>query len=487
MNLVTEKWGIFELELKGPSNGNPFTDVTLSGEFSFGNKSVKANGFYDGSGIYKIRFMPDKVGEWTYEVKSENSELNGLKGVFSCIEPSKDNHGRVVVKNTFHFSFEDGTPYYPIGTTCYAWTHQNNGLEEQTLATLSKSPFNKMRMCVFPKYYDYNKTEPELFPFEGSLENGWDYTRFNPEFFRHLENRIQDLMKLGIEADLILFHAYDKWGFSKMEAEVDDRYLKYIVARLASYRNIWWSLANEYDLLINMTKSKTVEDFERYADIIVKNDPYGHLTSIHNCFAFYDHSRPWITHCSIQRQDVYKTAEFTNEWREQYKKPIVIDECAYEGNINHGWGNITGEELVRRFWEGAVRGGYVGHGETYINPEEILWWSKGGVLCGKSPDRIQFLRDLIEEGPEEGISPISFGMYGWDLPCGGVPEKYYLFYFGFNQPTFRTFNMPEGLQFKVEVIDTWDMTINELPGTYTGAFRIELLGKQYMAIRMKKA
>ena len=38
-------------------------------------------------------------------------------------------------------------------------------------------------------------------------------------------------MELGIEADLILFHSYDRWGFSEMDAETDDRYLQYVVAR----------------------------------------------------------------------------------------------------------------------------------------------------------------------------------------------------------------------------------------------------------------
>jgi len=52
------------------------------------------------------------------------------------------------------------------------------------------------------------------------------------------------------------------------------------------------------------------------ADVIRGNDHVGHLTSIHNCFGFYDHARPWITHCSIQRTDVYRTAENTGEWRE---------------------------------------------------------------------------------------------------------------------------------------------------------------------------
>jgi hypothetical protein len=92
-----------------------------------------------------------------------------------------------------------------------------------------------------------------------------------------------------------------------------------------------------------------------------------HLRSIHNCGPFYDHTRQWITHCSIQRQDMHKTSEFTEDWRQRLGKPIVLDEIAYEGNINHCWGNISGEELTRRFWETTVRGGYAGHGETYMN------------------------------------------------------------------------------------------------------------------------
>jgi len=285
-------------------------------------------------------------------------------------------------------------------------------------------------------------------------------------------------MELGIEADLILFHPYDRWGFSKMDPETDERYLKYIVTRLSAFRNVWWSLANEYDLM-----NKAIKDWEKFAGIISRYDPYCHLRSIHNCFHFYDHTRPWITHCSIQRVDVYKTTELVNEWRERYRKPVIVDECAYEGNINHGWGNITGEELVRRFWEGVLRGGYVTHGETYMDPKEILWWSKGGWLHGSSPPRIAFLRKIVEEGPGKGLTYVPLE---WDSVCGGVPNEYYIFYFGFFRPSFRIFRMPKGMQFKVDVIDTWNMTINELPGTFEGDFRIELPGRSYIAVRMRK-
>jgi hypothetical protein len=145
-------------------------------------------------------------------------------------------------------------------------------------------------MCVFPKYYDFNRADPPLDPFEKAGEDR-DFSRFNPVFFRHFESCIAALGELCIEADLILFHPYDKWGFADMGAATDDRYLRYIVARLAAYRNVWWSLANEYDLM----KSKTLADWDRFFRIIQENDPYGHLRSVHNCGsdAFYDHAKPW--------------------------------------------------------------------------------------------------------------------------------------------------------------------------------------------------
>jgi hypothetical protein len=251
-----EQWGLFEVSLRGPADGNPFLDVKLSAEFRFKNRIVKPDGFYDGDGVYRIRFMPDSQGAWTYATRSNRPELNGKTGEFQCVAPSGKNHGPVVVRNTWHFGYADGTPYYQVGTTCYAWAHQGAKLEEQTLATLQNAPFNKMRMCVFPKDYAFNKNEPEFYPFPRDAAGKNDFTRFDPKFFQHFEGRVRDLLNLGIEADLILFHPYDRWGYKNMPSEVDDRYLSYLVARLAAFRNVWWSMANEYDFM----KEKKLSD-----------------------------------------------------------------------------------------------------------------------------------------------------------------------------------------------------------------------------------
>ncbi len=498
----TERWEIQEVVCNGPKEGNPFQEQWVKAVFSSKNETVEAEGFYDGDGIYKVRFMPSFEGE--YHIKLMGSFLDEQEGTFQVTAPGRENHGPVRVVNTWHFAHEDGTPYYSVGTTCYVWELQSDERIAETLKSLEEARFNKIRFCIFPKHYDYNLGEPRSYPYEGTPMdssvltkenfseytgktegNHWDFTRFNPKHFQHIEKCILELQKRGIEADIIVMHPYDRWGFSSMTKEQDDRYWNYVLARFSAYRNVWWSLANEYDLM----EHKTLEDWERYASIICEKDPYNHLRSIHNCHGFYDYHRPWITHCSIQRQEPYLSAEHVTKWREEYRKPVVLDEICYEGNLQFGWGNITGEELLRRFWEATCRGGYAGHGETLLNPENVLWWSHGGKLRGESYKRFGFLHGILCETPGIGLAPYELK---WDCVCA-VPEQewmlrvksYYLIYFGFTRPAFKEYYFDDETEFEIEVIDTWNMTV-EKQGTGKGKFKVELPGRQYMAVRLKK-
>jgi len=494
-----EKWGVFEIEAKGHSDRNPFVDYTIAGTFKGEQEEVTVKGFYDGDGVYKVRFMPSFEGRYSYTVEGSFSDTQHI-GTFVVAEPDMRNHGPVRA-NGLHFAYEDGTPYIPLGTTCYAWTHQPQELQETTIESLRNSAFNKIRFCIFPKSYDYSYKDPITFPYEGTPcdssgmnkftydhynadtpGNEWDFERFRPEHFQLIEQRIQDLQKLGIEADLILMHPYDRWGFSKMSAAQDDLYFHYVVARFGAYRNVWWSLANEYDLM----PGKLISDWERFGRILVENDPYRHLRSIHNCLTLYDFNRPWITHCSIQRQAGQLELEFIPNWRETYKKPVVIDELCYEGNCEHGWGNITAKELVRRFWQTTVYGGYASHGETYEHPQDILWWSHGGELHGESPERLAFLMQIIKETPF-GFGLMPMRHLGYAIPDNMRDDQslYRLYYNGFSAPVYRTFHLDDEHEYEVEIIDTWNMTI-EHRGAHKGKFKIDLPGKEHMAIRIRR-
>ncbi|MES5823088.1 DUF5605 domain-containing protein [Streptomyces sp. RG80] len=471
---TVRRWSTFELELHGPAHGNPFTDVDLRAVFRHGEHALTAHGFYDGDGVYRIRFMPDREGSWSFQTSSNARSLDGIEGGFTCEPASPDSHGPVRVHERFHFRHADGTRFLPVGTTAYAWTHQGDDLEKQTLQTLADSPFNKIRMCVFPKSFIHNTNEPPRYPFAGSPETGWDFERPDPAYFRHLEQRIEQLGELGIEADLILFHPYDRWGFSDMGPAADDRYLRYVVARLAAHPNVWWSLANEYDLVW----SKDAAHWHRSAAVIRGHDPHDHLLSVHNWVELYDNSADWVTHSSIQRGP-----EDTRAWREQWGKPVALDEMGYEGDIDWGWGNLTPQEMVRRCWDGIVRGGYVTHGECHLSDDDILWWAKGGVLKGESTPRIEFLRTILEQTPLDapGIDPQPGD---FDFPVGGVEDRYYLTYFGVSQPRRRLFALRPGTHYRAEVIDTWNMTVTDLPGSYEGTFTLTLPGRPYIAVRL---
>lgn len=494
------KWDIFELELSGPSEGNPYLDVSLEATFTQGARAVRVPGFYDGGSTYRIRFMPDMEGAWSYTTKSSAPTLSGKSGSFTATAPAPDAHGPVRVHNQFHFAYADGTPYFPFGTTCYAWTHQPLALQEETLKTLAEARFNKIRMGVFPKDYPFNTNEALHWVFEPGADGKADFDRPNPVAFRHFETQVGKLRDLGIEADIIIFHPYDRWDYSNMSAAQDNRYVAYLAARLGAYRNVWWSLANEYDFLLD---TKPMEQWDHFFEILEREDPATHLKSIHNgdVRMNYDHSKRLVSHVCIQNWDVKKTPD----WREQYGKPLVNDEPEYEGNIFPMWGNLTAEELTHRFWITLMRGGYAGHGETYTHPEDIIWWAKGGKLYGEAWKRIAFLRKIIEEDVRDGLTPLGgTTSWPWSRISGAEDGKVRYIYFGEHQPDQWTTGLPtvDG-NYEVDIIDTWNMTVTpaeRIPayvphptrhgavvrgGKADAAFAVKLPSKPRLAVRIR--
>jgi hypothetical protein len=489
---AVEQWGLFEAVAHGPADGNPFVDVQFGARFTLEHRTVEVAGFYDGDGTYKARFSPDSPGRWSYETTSNVKNLAGQTGAFECGGPAEGNRGPVETAHQFHFQYADGAPYFPFGTTCYSYGFIGEPYAAETLKNLKAAGFNKVRMCLLPKLL--GKLQPVAMPFErlggapaqspqSSMANPnyneskeqFDLSRLNPAYFQHVEQKIQDLLAAGIEADVILFHPYDAWGFKAMGQEADDRYLRYAVARLAAYRNVWWSIANEYDLV----RSKFMTDWDRFFRIVAESDPYSRLRSIHYSRVMYDYSRPWCTHASLQTYDFEKSAERLAAWN----KPIIYDEIQYEGNISRRWGNLSPEEMTYRFWRAIVYGVYATHGETYMTTDGSPVWSDAGELHGTSPARITFLRKLLESAGTTGLMAAENPYY---LNAGN-PSGPILYYFDYHCVGEYEFPLPENVKFAAAMIDPWEMTKSALPGTFSGKSKITLSGKPYMAVLFEKA
>lgn len=423
-------------------------------------------------------------------------------------------HGMVKAVDT-HFEYEDGTYYYPFGTTIYALAHQSEELIEETFETLKNSPFNKVRMCVFPKHYQYNNNEPQFYPFEKRADGSWDTKKPVEAFWNHLEKCIRRLDNLDIQCDLILFHAYDNWGFATMSMEDNFNYLEYCLNRLGDLDNVWWSLANEYDLLLAQI---SMEQWYEIEEFVATHNPRGHLISNHNCFRTWDIGRKNITHGSYQ----IKYLTYVPDRIEKYNKPICVDECCYEGDLPESWGNLSAEEMTARFWMAIASGAYCTHGETFLDDNDIVWWAKGGKLKGKSPERIKYLKDIVEafSSPLKPYKASSFEfmdnlpdevkeifttsvmgrsfqlasaqadpaeeavlrVYEHDYTARSKDQSVILKYLYLSCPGLDRMMLPQGKTYKVEVIDTWNMTRNTVLDKATGSIEIKLPGKPYIAI-----
>ena len=500
--LKVERWDIYEVSLVGPAEGNPYMDIEISSVFENDQEKISVPGFYDGNGMYRIRFSPNKLSSWSYVTQSNHAKLNGQRGSFECIPPSNNNHGPVKIVNTHYLEYADGTPFYCVGTTAYQWTSVKQSIQETTLQTLATSPFNKVRMCVFPKHYKYgNDTEPWALPFERQGDVN-DPTRPNYIFFQNFDKRVHQLLEMGIQADVILFHPYDKWGFFELGKEMNERYVRYMIARLSAYRNVWWSLANEWDV----PRIKDAIDWEGIGELLQREDPHQRLRGIHNWYYdeshFYDHSRPWITHISAQSYFFFNAAK----WRNKFEKPLLFDEMRYEGDVSSDWGNMNAKEMTSYFWQAGLSGIYGTHGETYQNSSdpdtEVRWWAKGGTLLGNSSDRIAFFRQIMEEAPVSEMKPQLMRLSD-ERVSENVPDKnfkdlvarlnhniytlskageYYLVYSKDSGQKIELF-LAGDQNYDLQVIDTWNMKIVSETTVKPGAF--EYISQiPYMAMRL---
>ena len=157
---------------------------------------------------------------------------------------------------------------------------------------------------------------------------------------------------------------------------------------------------------------------------------------------------------------------------------------------------------------GMLAGCYVTHGETYLDPDgpmdesmtPTIWWAHGGTLKGTSPQRIAFLRKLVEETTAAGkslragleatpnayyLNAVSYAQSSAGAGTNSQTAQEILFYTDFHQPVYYDFPLPEG-SYSAELIDPWEMTIKALPGKFSGKVKVRLNDRPYQAVRFRR-
>ena len=257
------RWGVFEAEIRGPAHGNPYVDVELSAEFRQGDRvASRARASTTATASTGSASCPTRRASGSSAPRSNARSLDGIAGAFTCTpagaRPPTDRSASTTRSTSATPTARAASRSAPPRTR--GRTRETSSRSRRC----ARSPARRSPSCGCASSRSttcYNANEPERFRSRARSRRASTSRGRTPRSSGTSSGASRQLGELGIEADLILFHAYDRWGFSDMGAAADDRYVRYVVARLAAFQNVWWSLANEYDLLW----SKDAADWDRFA------------------------------------------------------------------------------------------------------------------------------------------------------------------------------------------------------------------------------
>jgi len=417
-SLVIPRWSVaeFELEYNGKPD-NPFQQVEAEGEFipPDGSPAIKVEGFYDGGGIWRFRFVPRVYGSWSYNLRLKKGEKAvGVRlGSFVCRGDQGQGFLRVSAANSYRFEREDGTPFYPIGI-------QVCGQKDADLDGPAEGE-GKWRIVSMETFLDAHRGGANLFRVQLGVgtragcareivtDSGGPY-RYNLSALAQLDETCRLLKKYGFAVILIPFQDMSLWGtdsttfgtnkdtegwkniHNREAVEPARCYLRYLVARYAAYTDIW-ELFNE--------DSYTPDEWLREMAAYVRNlDPYRHLVTTNYerplerwCELVTPHEYMWMPANEI---DAHLAKEFAR--LKSFGKPVLYTEFGNQGDFSN-------RDPLK--WRLAVW-------TAFMNESAILFWSMSGIILAEKEGRRGNANTYL--GPEDREYFRIFQSFVRDLP-----------------------------------------------------------------------
>jgi hypothetical protein len=99
----------------------PFVDVTVDVTFHApSGQALTIPAFYDGDGIWRVRFNPGEPGQWTFQAHTRPADASLMRrGEFTVTERAADGFLKATPGDAFGFRFESGKPLFIVGDTTY--------------------------------------------------------------------------------------------------------------------------------------------------------------------------------------------------------------------------------------------------------------------------------------------------------------------------------------------------------------------------------
>jgi len=302
-------YDVFETSISSDQDyRNPFDykEVTLSGEFESPNgKIYQVSGFYDGvvgaQQIWRIRFMPDMPGEWTYRLFPLSEEGEVKFGAFTVADQVAHKgirgHVKVDVKHPQYLIHDDGSAHYWVGGKWIAARDYgpqnkegevNTGVDPRSEVRIGwKSDAQLTQYLDLLVEYKHNGIllKIALYPLEKDGIS-WDL-----EWIRRGEWLVKAAADRGIYVQVNFFDTWSRnkgsWFKNQMDGTKQpfnvwkagdehkkQNYIQTIVSRFAAFPNVYWELGNEMEHKPNCGSCFVDLSNQYYIPWIKAADPY---------------------------------------------------------------------------------------------------------------------------------------------------------------------------------------------------------------------
>lgn len=359
-----DRWSRFEFEfINNNCYIDPFTDVELLAEFtSPDGRKVKTWGFYDGKGIWKLRFMPDQTGVWEYIIWFSDQPRQKIFGKFQCLPSEIPGMIAADETNPIWFGFKGGEHTFirsfHVGDRFFA----SNWPSEERNEFLNWIQGKYNTLSIASHYLNRNtkgrgqgwKT-PDL----------WDSKkqRPNPNEYSKMENILDELAARKII--VFPFGGFFGQGTNYPRNATNQYiYIKYTLARLGSYWNILLNVSGPEPLLPKVNEFTKVQ-IDLWGQLISSLDIYNHLLTVHN----QPDQNPFInsTWTSYQCLQGPKTTNLDNLYwgiikNRNMNQPLYAQETLWYGNIYHHekvGREYSDDDLRRNAWTISMAGGAI--------------------------------------------------------------------------------------------------------------------------------
>ena len=389
-----------------PVMRNPFIDGSITGEFEQNGSSdrVTVDGFCDSpdGSLYRIRFMPSKVGSYTFRVTVKaGQQTESHSGTFTATDQHLRGPLRVDLAYPWHFIWEGtGEHYFFNGTTAYwllGWRDERT--IQYSIDRLARLKVNRMRVSLSGRtstaYGEAVMNGPRwnvnISPWPARdvadfTNPGFDYSRFDLAYWQKFDRMLRFARGKNMVISLVL-SMNDERVHPAAGSEDEHRFVRYATARLGAFFNITWDLGDDLEgFRDEKWTHETGMSLEQW-------DPYHHLATSHPMKTiFQDRGSSWFGFTSYQEWSRKQHSLMLESRKLQEKTgrliPQTNEEYGYEDHYPD-WaapGSDSAEVLRRTAWEIYMAGGYQTAGEGARRGTNIRPDTGGGWMNGRGDD-----------------------------------------------------------------------------------------------------